>query len=114
MPGGRIPPIAIYGPPKTRRTTSLTWKNHRPATFGANTMRDPLSQLRAIASARRYALADKSDPFTLNRALAHIHVGIVSPATVVDEKPRLEAIYDAKGTYDPKTGLVTYTSMVRP
>ena len=79
-------------------------------------MREPLELFRerAIASARRYALADKSDPFTLNRALAHIRVGIVSPDTVVDEKPRLEAIYDAKGTYDPKTGLVTYTSMVRP
>lgn len=33
-------------------------------------------QQRLIDGARNYAKADKSDPFALNRALAHIRVGI--------------------------------------
>ncbi len=34
---------------------------------------------RAIAGARRYAAADRSDPFAFARALTHIRVGIVQP-----------------------------------
>ena len=33
---------------------------------------------RLVEGARNYALADRSDPFTLARCLAHIHVGIVT------------------------------------
>lgn len=33
---------------------------------------------RLIEGARNYALADRSDPFTLARCLAHIRVGIVT------------------------------------
>ena len=38
--------------------------------------KDLVSELRVIAAAKRYAAADRSDPFALARALSHTAFGI--------------------------------------
>jgi hypothetical protein len=50
-----------------------------------------------IEAAKRYAASDKSDPFTLNRALAHIRNGIVGFQVDKNGKPTEQrAWYDAE------------------
>jgi len=38
-----------------------------------------LNEVRMIDAARRYAAADKSDPFAFARAMAHIRAGLCGP-----------------------------------
>lgn len=50
---------------------------------------------RMIDGAYRYAAANKSDPFALNRALTHLNVG-VSGIRINENNERVDAFYDAK------------------
>ena len=75
-----------------------------------------------IAAAKRYAAADKSDPFTFARALCHVSSGVVGRAyhhedTAFHKKGQLiDCFYDAKEDTEFGFGVVTtrYTNMVRP
>lgn len=77
---------------------------------------------RMVAGARRYAEADKSDPFALRRALAHIRSGVATlgengelpydatPATETRKLPPGYMFSDG-GTEYPAT---VFKSVVRP
>lgn len=57
---------------------------------------------RLIDAAHRYSAADRSDPFALRRALAHIRAGICDP--YVDEHgQRREMHYDATESSETRT-----------
>lgn len=61
-------------------------------------MNDHLAKRRQaqIDAAKRYAASEKSDPFALNRAMAHIRNGIVGFQVDKNGKPTAEkAWYDA-------------------
>ena len=51
-----------------------------------------------VAAAKRYAAADKSDPFAFARAMSHSANGIASYAN----KNGQSAIYDAELYYEPR------------
>jgi hypothetical protein len=79
------------------------------------------SVIRAI---KRYAAWNKSDPFTLARALCHLRMRIVQPncyfgeATAFHKKGEMvDCVYDAEEHSTLGVGGVvvsTYTNMVRP
>jgi len=51
---------------------------------------------RLVMGARRYAIADRSDPFTLNRCLSEIDLGMLDEVQHHDSKK--EICYDATPT----------------
>lgn len=61
-----------------------------------------LFRQRAIEGAKRYAKADRSDPFAFTRALAHLRIGIVSPDNdrgagwIFRDHSSGPAVYDAR------------------
>ena len=56
-----------------------------------------INRNRAIAGAKRFAAADRSDPFAFNRAITHINNGIVSA-----HGDGGDSIYDAEETVETR------------
>jgi hypothetical protein len=84
-------------------------------------------RLEMIAAARRYAAADRTDPFALRRALAHIDNGVASYRRPANREWDMEAgqsFYDATafreqrtirhGDQEAKVDVVSYRGVVRP
>jgi hypothetical protein len=71
---------------------------------------DEITYLRILRAAKRYAAWDKSDPFSLARALCHIDFGLCGYTE--DGK---EAWYDAEEHVTMRDGVVTktYTNVIR-
>lgn len=75
-----------------------------------------------LSAAKRFAAFDKSDPFTLARALCHIRQGIAGrtyhhEATSFHRKGELvDCFYDAEEHSTFSVGVVSshFTNMVRP
>ncbi len=69
-----------------------------------------------IAAARRYAIADKSDPFTLARAMSHLRSGIASFNN--DGEPafyRADPVAETRKLPDGRTYTATaYRNLARP
>jgi hypothetical protein len=54
---------------------------------------------RLIAGARAYAAADKSDPFTLSRCVAHIRAGICTDGVAYEARATQEMRELDKGSF---------------
>ena len=88
------------------------------------------SRVRMIEAAKRYAAADRTDPFTFRRAVTHIENGVASATRGennrdYDMQSNGSAFYDATQRSETKTVtgfggvaidavVLTYSSLVRP
>lgn len=73
--------------------------------------REVLITDRLLSAALRYAAADRTDPFSYNRALSHTKAGLCR--TVSQEGESKDCIYDAEEVRDGD-GILSYRNITRP
>lgn len=61
-----------------------------------------MGKLAQIAGAKRYAQADRSDPFAFSRAVSHINNGICKPYLHEKRRVMIDCDYDARGTTETR------------
>jgi hypothetical protein len=79
-------------------TAKTTWRASEPTSASTTRPEEPVSvrSERYLEGAKRYADANRSDPFALARCLTHIRTGIVGNFYSEETKEAVDALYDAR------------------